>query len=727
MNLRRLVGTAAFLFLPVLGQPLFAQVITNVTPPLASHGLQLVNIFGNGFAPGGHRPNTLSVDINGSVSTTDTNKVASDGQITITNIPAAATSGFIHVFINGSKATSPQQFIVISTTAYATNFSPIYGANDTTVTVTGVHFQTGQITNVMFNGIVSKKTATTPVLNSDNSITVTAPTAVTSGPLILMSKFGATHNFSTASNVITTATNFFVAPQITSFAPTNGRPNANVIITGVNLTAISAVTFGSVSALSFIISNNTTILATVASNVSTAPIFISPPADTILPQAQSTLSFRMLPTIFSFSPNLGPSNTSITISGAGLNEKAPHPDVTVGGGTVTTFGTISPNTLTFIVPATATSGFITITTTNGSISSTQLFYLPARITSFTPTNGAAGTIVQIIGQNFTNASAVTFNGTPASTFSVVNNTTITATAPVGVTSGQISITTPFGSTNSAGLFYVAPTVTSFTPNHGVPGTRVMITGTSFTNASAVSFNGTPAASFIVTNNTTLSAVVSDDTTTGKITVTAPGGSGSSAADFTIDSADVGVSITDTPDPVFIGSNLVYTVRITNSGPVTALNVTLTETLPGSVTLKSSATSQGSLNTNNNPVIGSLGSINANSTALVTLTVIPHASGTIVDTASVTTDSQDPNSANNSSSINTTVWPLPFLSITNLMSNDLLRVSWPAPLSGFTLQFATNLSPNIFWTNDVSAKVVSGTNVSVIETNLGMPKFFRLTN
>jgi hypothetical protein len=726
MNFRSILKTTAFLFLLTAARPLSAQIITNVNPPLASRGLQLVNIFGNGFAPGGHRPNTLSVDINGSVSTTDTNKVVSDNQIQITNIPAAATSGYIHVFINGSQAQSPQQFIVISTNGYATNFSPIYGANDTTVVVTGVHFQTGQITNVMFNGVVSKKTGTTPVLNSDNSITVTAPTAVTSGPLVLMSKFGPTHNFSTTSNVITTATNFFVAPQITSFSPTNGRPNNSVVITGVNFTAASAVAFGGVNALSFIISNNTTILATVASNVSTAPIIISPPAGTIFSPAQSSASFKMLPTIFSFSPASGPSNTLITISGAGLNEKSPHPDVTVGNGTVTTFGTISPNTLTFNVPATATSGFITITTTNGSISSTQLFYLPASITSFTPTNGAAGTIVQISGKNFTNASAVSFNGIPATTFSVANNATLSATAPSGVTSGAISVTTPFGTTTSSNLFYVAPTITSFTPNHGVPGTSVMITGTSFTNASAVSFNGTPAASFVVTNNTTLSAVVANNTTTGKITVTAPGGTGQSATDFTIDTADLGVSITDAPDPVFIGSNLVYTVIVTNSGPVSALNVNLTETLPSTVTLKSASTSQGSLNTNNNPVLGALGAINTSGSVTITLTVKPTATGVITDTASVTTDSLDSNLANNSASINTTVWPLPFLSITNLMSNSLLRVSWPAPLSSFTLQFNTNLSTNL-WNNDAGAKVVSGTNVSVIETNIGAAKFFRLTN
>jgi uncharacterized repeat protein (TIGR01451 family) len=297
---------------------------------------------------------------------------------------------------------------------------------------------------------------------------------------------------------------------------------------------------------------------------------------------------------------------------------------------------------------------------------------------------------------------------------------------VGVTSGTISVTTPFGTVTSSNLFYVAPTVTSFTPTHGLPGDRIMITGTSFTNASAVAFNGVPATSFVVTNNTTLSAVVPAGVTTGKITVTAPGGTGQSATDFTIDTADIGISITDNPDPVFIGSNLVYTIIVTNSSLVPALNVVLSDTLPSSVTLKSAATSQGTLNTNSNPVIGTLGTVNATGSAIVALTVIPHVSGLITNSASVTTDSLDSNSANNAAAIATTVWPLPFLSITNLMSNDLLRVSWPAPLSSFTLQFSTNLSTNV-WNNDASLKVISGTNVSVIETNIGTAKFFRLTN
>ena len=724
MNFKRLLGVAAILLSLASARPVSAVIITNVTPVLSPRGRYMIDIFGNGFAPGGAHPKTLSVDFNGAVSTTNTNFVVADWHIQLTNVPAGASSGYIHVAINGgTPAQSPQRFIIISTNAYVTNFTENYGGAGTPVTITGVQFQTGGVTNVTFNGIP----AASYFKNSDNQISVTAPAGVTTGPLILISSFGASHNFSTISNQISSATNFFAQAQITSFSPTNGRPGTNVVLKGANFTAISAIAFGGVNASDFTISNNNTIRVTVPVNASTAKIIVSPPLGTLLSTAQSTLDFRILPSISSFSPTSGPPNTVVTITGSGLNERSPNPIVTVGGGTVTTFGTISPGTLSFNLPTSATSGTITVTTTNGSVTSAQVFYLPAAITSFTPTNGAAGTIVKITGTNFTGASAVTFNGIPATSFTVTNNNTIGAIAPAGVTSGIISVTTPLGTVNSSRLFYVAPTVTDFTPTHGLPGTSVTITGTSFANASAVAFNGIPAASFVVTNNTTLSAVVSNNTTTGPITVTAPGGTGQSAASFTIDASNIGVSGSDSPDPVFIGSNLVYAITITNGGPVTAFNVRFTNLLSPSVILKSATISQGTLVTNTSPITGSLGDLNNQSTATVTLTVKPTVVGLITNTAIVATDSLDANQANNKASTITTVWPFPSLSITNLMSNNLVRIAWPAPLSNFTLQFRTDLSTNVFWTNDTTPRAFTGTNISVIETNVGRPRFFRLTN
>ena len=57
-------------------------------------------------------------------------------------------------------------------------------------------------------------------------------------------------------------------------------------------------------------------------------------------------------------------------------------------------------------------------------------------------------------------------------------------------------------------------------------------------------------------------------------------------------ADLAVTKTGLPDPVLVGSNLTYTVTVTNNGPNNASNVMVTDTLPANVTFVSATPSQG---------------------------------------------------------------------------------------------------------------------------------------
>lgn len=68
----------------------------------------------------------------------------------------------------------------------------------------------------------------------------------------------------------------------------------------------------------------------------------------------------------------------------------------------------------------------------------------------------------------------------------------------------------------------APTITSFTPTSATAGTTVVITGTNFNNASAVSFGGTAASTFYVNSPTQIVAVVGAGAS-GNVSVTTPGG------------------------------------------------------------------------------------------------------------------------------------------------------------------------------------------------------------
>ncbi|MFN3753737.1 T9SS sorting signal type C domain-containing protein [Flavobacterium sp.] len=98
------------------------------------------------------------------------------------------------------------------------------------------------------------------------------------------------------------------------------------------------------------------------------------------------------------------------------------------------------------------------------------------ITNFTPTNnscGTVGTVVTITGTNFTGVNSVRFNGVPATVFTVVNSTTITATVPAAATSGIITVSTPTATGSSAGTFTIQgppPVTTGVTICPGGSGT-----------------------------------------------------------------------------------------------------------------------------------------------------------------------------------------------------------------------------------------------------------------
>jgi hypothetical protein len=77
------------------------------------------------------------------------------------------------------------------------------------------------------------------------------------------------------------------------------------------------------------------------------------------------------------------------------------------------------------------------------------------VRSFNPTTAGTGATVTITGVNFTGASSVKFGGVPASSFNVVNSTTITAVVASGV-SGPVSVTGTYGIDSLEGFVYAGP-------------------------------------------------------------------------------------------------------------------------------------------------------------------------------------------------------------------------------------------------------------------------------
>jgi uncharacterized repeat protein (TIGR01451 family) len=122
-------------------------------------------------------------------------------------------------------------------------------------------------------------------------------------------------------------------------------------------------------------------------------------------------------------------------------------------------------------------------------------------------------------------------------------------------------------------------------------------------------------------------------------------------------ADLAITKSDAPDPVALGSDLTYTVTVTNNGPDASTGSTVTDTLPAGVTFVSATPSQGSCSGTVTCDLGLLAS-GASATVAIVVTVDPAATCPLANTATVSGVEPDPDSANNSATVETDCVPAP---------------------------------------------------------------------
>ena len=125
---------------------------------------------------------------------------------------------------------------------------------------------------------------------------------------------------------------------------------------------------------------------------------------------------------------------------------------------------------------------------------------------------AGGTSVTITGTSFLAATAVKFGSTNAASFTINSDTSITAVSPAGSAGTvDITVTSAYGTstTSSADQFTYSnptPTISSASPPMGSTdgGTSVTLTGTHFTGATSVTFDGIPCV-FTIGSDTSITA------------------------------------------------------------------------------------------------------------------------------------------------------------------------------------------------------------------------------
>jgi uncharacterized delta-60 repeat protein/uncharacterized repeat protein (TIGR01451 family) len=174
---------------------------------------------------------------------------------------------------------------------------------------------------------------------------------------------------------------------------------------------------------------------------------------------------------------------------------------------------------------------------------------------------------------------------------------------------------------------------------------------------------------------------------------------------TIDSADLSIDVTDSPDPVVGGKNITYKLKVTNNGPALATHVVVFDRTPTSSHFVSARSSQGSCmaeGTDGARVTCNLGNMPSGSMVIVTIVVQTLTVGnTIYDaSAQVSADQPDPNPKNNEDFDSTRVIDLRRLSfsppiVTGGCQNTVgtLLLTSAAPEGGLRVNLEDN-SPDV---------------------------------
>ncbi len=456
--------------------------ITAVTPSFGIPGAN-VTITGTNFSTTG---NTVTIGgINMPIVTQSATSITA-------TLPSGICSGNIIVTNNclGSSTGFPYTLSVIPTITFV---SPTNGAPGTNVIISGTNFSaTGN--TVTIGGI------NMPIVTqSATIITATLPSGICNSNIIVRNNCGASSaEFSYTLSVI---------PTITFVSPTNGAPGTNVIISGTNFSATgNTITIGGIN-MPIVTQSATSITATLPTGICNGNIIVRNNCGSSSTGFAYTLS--VVPTIVSVSPSNSTPGTNVTISGT--NFSATGNAVTIGGVNMPIVNQ-SATSIIATLPSGLCNGNIIVTNNCGSSSTGFAYALSVipTITNVAPSNASAGTTLVISGTNFSaTGNSVTYNGV-AMPVVLQSATSISATLPSGVCSGNIVVTNNCGSASNSFPYTAsfAATITAGGP-------------TTFCAGGSVSLDACAGTSYLWSNGATTQSITA--TTGGSYSVTVTNG------------------------------------------------------------------------------------------------------------------------------------------------------------------------------------------------------------
>ena len=396
-------------------------------------------------------------------------------EVKVTNPAGSATTTFTYTLRPG---TGPSPTI--------SSLSPSKGFYDvaTSVTISGANFTSPTVT---LDG-----EPLTPTAASSSSITVTIPKGVAPGPSVLK----VTTNAGTATAAFTReARSVTPAPAITSIsrATVNNKYLAN--IRGTGFTGATRVDFGTVASTSVTVISDTQVVAAVPLQpAGTVNVRVTTPRGTSPVVSAGTWLYLGPPKITGITPSSGPAAGGgiVTVLGSALNNASVRVGTAIPTGVVN-YG----NEIDFTVPAGTGTQTVTVSTPEGTATTSYTYVAAPTIASLSVTKGYVdvATPLELKGTNLI-GTTVKVNGTTVLP-SKITPTSMVLTVPKGTAAANatIAVTGP-GGTATTTFAYVtrsstAPTITGINPTswYWNIATQVTISGTNL-SAATLQVNGT---------------------------------------------------------------------------------------------------------------------------------------------------------------------------------------------------------------------------------------------
>jgi uncharacterized repeat protein (TIGR01451 family) len=270
-----------------------------------------------------------------------------------------------------------------------------------------------------------------------------------------------------------------------------------------------------------------------------------------------------------------------------------------------------------------------------------------------PNNNSSLTFLTVVTSDL----AITKTGPGTATSGGTISWTITASNNGPDTSSPTDFDDPLpaGTTFASIVQNTGPTFGCISPGVGNNGN---------VNCSIGNFASGASAQFTLTANIVPSFVGSLSNTatiSGQNADTNSNNNSATAVTTVSGSADLTINKTG-PASANAGTNITYTVTLTNSGPSNAANVSLTDAVPANTTFVSETQTTGPTFSCTTPAVGGTGTITCtlgsmpvtSATFSITVNINAGASGTITNTANVSSTTADPNPSGNTPTVNTTV-------------------------------------------------------------------------